>query len=83
MLPLKVFNSLPLSERKRIAKVVFGHMSDDFICEMAMPFHHNFDHSMGHWYKLMLDHCTYDKAKGKIKVSIVINCRQHENTQTY
>ena len=82
MLPLKVFNSLPLSERKRIAKVVFGHMSEEFINEMAMPFHHNFDYSGGHWYKLMLDHCTYDKAKGKIKVSIVINCNACKNTNT-
>ncbi len=73
MLPLKVFNNLPPTIRKRIARTVFGHMGDNFIEQMATPFHHNFDYGDGHWYKLMLDHCTYNKDKGIIKVTLTFN----------
>lgn len=72
MLPLKVFNSLPSNKRLQIARIVFGHMGDNFITMMATPFHHNFDHGDGHWYKLMLDHCTYNKEKNQVKVTIII-----------
>ena len=47
-------------------------MSDEFIEDMAQPFHHNFNYDGGHWYKLMLDHCTLDKEKENIKVTITI-----------
>lgn len=72
MIPLKLFNSLPLLTRKRIARTVFSHMGENFIEQMSTPFHHNFDYGDGHWYKLMLDHCTYNKDKNIIKVSITI-----------
>lgn len=72
MLPLKVFNSLPPNNRKQIARIIFGHMGEEFINRMSEPFHHNFDYDEGHWYKLMLDHCTYDKEKKRVKVSITI-----------
>ena len=72
MIPLKLFNSLPLNNRKQIARIVFGHMSTDFINQMSEPFHHNFDYDDGHWYKLMLDHCTYNKEKKQVKVTISI-----------
>lgn len=72
MLPLKVFNSFPPNKRLQIARIVFGHMGDNFITQMATPFHHNFDYSGGHWYKLMLDHCTYNKEKKQVKVTITI-----------
>lgn len=72
MIPLKVFNALPSNKRLQIARIVFGHMSDNFITQMATPFHHNFDYGDGHWYKLMLDHCTYNKEKEQIKVTITI-----------
>lgn len=72
MLPLKVFNSLPANKRKQIARIVFGHMSEDFIMQMSMPFHHNFDYEDGHWYRLMLDHCSYSKEKKQIKVTITL-----------
>jgi len=70
MLTLKIFNNLPLPKRKQIARIVFGHMSEEFINEMAQPFRHNFEYDMGHWYKLMLDHCSYNKAKKHITVSV-------------
>ena len=73
MLPLKVFNELPPNKRKQIARIVFGHMGGNFITQMATPFHHNFDYSDGHWYKLMLDHCTYNKEKKQVKVTITIS----------
>ena len=72
MLPLKVFNALPSNKRKQIARIVFGHMGEDFITQMTTPFHHNFDYDEGQWYKLMLDHCTYNKEKKQIKVTITI-----------
>lgn len=72
MLPLKVFNELPTSKRLQIARIVFGHMGDSFINQMATPFHHNFDYDEGRWYKLMLNHCTYNKEKKQIKVTITI-----------
>ena len=72
MLPLKVFNALPSNKRLQIARIVFGHMGNDFITQMATPFHHNFDYDDGHWYKLMLDHCTYNKEKNQVKVTITI-----------
>ena len=72
MLPLKVFNTLPSNKRLQIARIVFGHMGDNFITQMATPFHHNFDYCDGHWYKLMLDHCAYNKDKKQIKVTITI-----------
>jgi len=72
MLPLKVFNDLPVNKRLQIARIVFGHMGDNFITQMATPFRHNFNHDDGHWYKLMLDHCTYNKEKKQIKVTITI-----------
>lgn len=73
MIPLKVFNSLPPNKRLQIARIVFGHMGENFITQMATPFHHNFDYSDGHWYKLMLDHCIYNKDKKQIKVVIPIS----------
>ena len=72
MLPLKVFNELPSNKRKQIARIVFGHMGEEFIDRMSTPFHHNFDYDEGHWYKLMLDHCTYNKEKKHIKVTITV-----------
>lgn len=72
MLPLKVYNSLPHSKRKQLAKLVFGHMSESFIEEMTTPFHHNFDYDGGHWYKLMLSHFSLDKEKQNIKVTFTI-----------
>lgn len=72
MLPLKVYNNLPINKRRQIARIIFGHMSDEFIDRMSEPFHHNFDYDDGHWYKLMLDHCTYNKEKKQVKISIVI-----------
>ena len=69
MLSLKIFNELPYRKRKDIARLVFGHMSNDFVEEMAKPYHHNFDKDGGHWYKLMLDHCTYNKEKKIIKIT--------------
>lgn len=72
MLPLKVFNSLPSNKRLQIARIVFGHMGDNFVTQMTTPFHHNFDYGDGHWYKLMLDHCIYNKEKKQIKVIISI-----------
>jgi len=51
---------------------VFGHMGDNFITQMATPFHHNFNYGDGHWYELMLDHCTYNKEKKQVKVTITI-----------
>jgi len=47
-------------------------MSEDFINQMTEPFHHNFDYSDGHWYKLMLDHCSYNKEKKLITIRINI-----------
>ena len=73
MLPLKVYNSLPINKRRQIARIIFGHMGDEFINRMSEPFHHNFDYDDdGHWYKLMLDHCTYNKEKKQVIVKIVI-----------
>lgn len=72
MLPLKIYNNLPLIKRKQIARIVYGHMSEEFVNEMAMPFHHNFDYDGGHWYKLMLDHCSYNKTKKHITVAVHI-----------
>lgn len=72
MLPLKVFNELPPNKRKQIARIVFGHMDENFINQMTTPFHHNFNYGDGHWYKLMLDHCTYNKEKKQVKVTITI-----------
>lgn len=72
MLPLKVYNSLPINKRRQIARIIFGHMGDEFINRMSEPFHHNFDYDDGHWYKLMLDHCTYNKEKKIVKVTINI-----------
>ena len=72
MLPLKVFNALPSNIRLQISRIVFGHMSSDFIHQMATPFHHNFYYGDGPWYKLMLDHCTYNKEKKQVKVTITI-----------
>lgn len=73
MIPLKLFNNLPRSVRKDIAAVVYNKMSEEFINEMTEPFHHNFDYDMGHWYKLMLDHCTYNKERKQIKVTRTFN----------
>lgn len=72
MLSLKVYNSLPYTKRRHLARIVFRYMSDEFIEDMAQPFHHNFNYDGGHWYKLMLDHCTLDKEKENIKVTITI-----------
>jgi lauroyl/myristoyl acyltransferase len=72
MLPLKVFNELPANKRKQIARIVFGHMGENFIIQMATPFHHNFDYEDGHWYKLMLSHCSYNKEKNHITVTVHI-----------
>jgi len=72
MLPLKMYNSLSHRQRKQIARTVFSHMSEDFINQMTEPFHHNFDYSDGHWYKLMLDHCSYNKEKKLITIRINI-----------
>ena len=38
MIPLKVFNALPPNKRLQIARIVFGHMGDNFINQMATPF---------------------------------------------
>lgn len=73
MITLKLFNNLPPSLRKKIAKVVFNHMSDSFQQEMSQPFHHNFDYDGGHWYNLMLSHCTYNKTKNQISVTLTYN----------
>lgn len=72
MLPLKMYNSLSHRQRKQIARTVFSHMGDEFISRMAEPFHHNFDYDEGHWYKLMLDHCSYNKEKKLITIRINI-----------
>jgi hypothetical protein len=47
-------------------------MGDNFIEQMATPFHHNFDYQEGHWYKLMLSHCSYNKEKNHVTVTIHI-----------
>jgi len=47
-------------------------MGENFVNQMATPFHHNFNYDGGHWYKLMLDHCTYNKEKKQIKVTITM-----------
>lgn len=72
MLPLKIYNSLSRRVRKQIARTVFSHMGEDFINQMAEPFHHNFDYNDGHWYKLMLSHCTYNKEKKMINLTMHI-----------
>ena len=77
MITLKLFNNLPPLLRKKIAKVVFNHMGERFQEEMSQPFHHNFDYDgapiAGHWYKLMLSHCTYNKTKNQISVTLTYN----------
>lgn len=45
-------------------------MGEDFINEMALPFHHNFDYDGGHWYKLMLGCCNYNKEKKHITITM-------------
>lgn len=72
MLPLKVFNSLPQNKREQIVRIVYGNMSEDFITKHSAPFHHNFNHEDGRWYKLMLDCCSYNKSKNHITVTIHI-----------
>lgn len=72
MLPLKTYNALSRHTRKQIAQTVFSHMGEDFINRMAEPFHHNFDYDDGHWYKLMLSHCNYNKAKNIITLTMHI-----------
>lgn len=47
-------------------------MGEDFINRMTEPFHHNFDYDDGHWYKLMLSHCNYNKAKNIITLTMHI-----------
>lgn len=72
MLPLKVYNSLPLRTRKQIVKIVFGHMGEEFQNEIAEPFHHNFDYEGGKWYQILLSHCNYNKEKAQINVTMHI-----------
>ena len=72
MIALKTFNNLPPNKRRQIARIVFSHMGDKFVEQMAAPFHHNFDYEDGHWYKLMLDHCSYNKEKKHVTVTIHI-----------
>ena len=47
-------------------------MGSDFVEEMSQPFRHNFEYEGGHWYKLLLDHCTLAKDKRTIKISFII-----------
>lgn len=72
MLSLKIYNSLSLRKRQQIAKIVFFNMGEDFINEMALPFHHNFDYDGGHWYKMMLSCCNYNKEKKHITITMHI-----------
>lgn len=72
MLSLKIFNSLSQRERKQIARIVFFNMTEEFINRMALPFHHNFDYDEGHWYKMMLNHCSYNKERKHITVTMHI-----------
>lgn len=72
MITLKVWNSLSQRKRKEISRIVFNHMGSDFVEEMSQPFRHNFEYEGGHWYKLLLDHCTLAKDKRTIKISFII-----------
>lgn len=72
MIPLKMYNNLPLQIRKQIVRIVYGHMGEEFQKEMLEPFHHDFDYEGGRWYKLMLSHCTYNKEKKLINVTVRI-----------
>ena len=72
MLSLKVYNSLPYSKRKQLAKLVFHHMSDEFVEEMSQPFHHDFEHEGGDWYKTLLSHLSLIRDGQWIKVTFSI-----------
>lgn len=72
MITLKVWNSLSQRKRREIAKIVYEHMSPEFIEDISDPFHHNFDYEGGHWYKLMLSQCTLSKDKKSIKILTTI-----------
>ena len=72
MITLKMYNNLPLQIRKQIVRTVYGHMGEEFQKEMLEPFRHDFDYEGGRWYKLMLSHCTYNKEKKLINVTVRI-----------
>lgn len=72
MLPLKIYNNLPYDIRKQIVNIVFNNMGNDFKNSMCQEFHHNFNYERGHWYKMLLSCCTYNKDKLMINVNIGI-----------
>lgn len=72
MLPLKMYNNLPLKIRRQIVRIVYGHMGENFQATMTEPFHHNFDYDGGRWYQLLLSHCNYNKEKKQINVTVHI-----------
>lgn len=61
---LKDWNALSDSKRLRIAKIIFNHMSEDFIRDIAKEFHHNLNwqgvdgtYQEGCWYKIIMKVC--------------------------
>ena len=72
MIPLKMYKKFPIQIRRQIIRIVYGHMGEEFQKEMIEPFHHNFDYEGGKWYQLLLSHCTYNKEKKQIVVTIRI-----------
>lgn len=78
MITLKKWNSIPFNKRRKIAKLVFNNMPEDFREAAANTFHHDFDYNAqadnevsGCFVKIMLKHCTETK-EGNIKVTIEI-----------
>lgn len=70
MIPLKVWNNLPLYKRKKILRLTYLGIDDSFLEELSQEYHHNFEYnSTGKILKSILSCCYCDKS-GNIKVKV-------------